>query len=137
MKNVRATARPPIHMIDEEADALGDLAISVGKRLPHIGQLLLEEVSRAQISSAEALPAGVVTMNAFVEFKDEASDTVRAVQLVFPRDADIANGRISILTPIGAGLIGLSQGQSILWPDRDGNERKLTIVKVNQAATTA
>lgn len=137
MKNVRATARPPIHMIDEEADALGDLAISVGKRLPHIGQLLLEEVSRAQISSAEALPAGVVTMNAFVEFEDEASDTVRAVQLVFPRDADITNGRISILTPIGAGLIGLSQGQSILWPDRDGNERKLTIVKVDQAATTA
>src|SRR3546814_4104120 len=72
-------------------------------------------------------------MNAEVEFVDEASEATRIVQLVYPRQADIAANRISILTPVGAGLIGLREGQSILWPDREGNERRLTIGKVRQA----
>ena len=62
----------------------------------------------------------------------QASGADRAVELVYPRDADISAGQVSILTPVGAGLIGLRSGQSILWPDRDGRERKLTIVKVLQ-----
>src|SRR3546814_12523889 len=72
-------------------------------------------------------------MNAEVEFVDEASEATRIVQLVYPRQADIAANRISILTPVGAGLIGLREGQSILWPDREGNERRLTIGKVRPA----
>ena len=62
----------------------------------------------------------------------QASGADRTVELVYPRDADISAGRMSILTPVGAGVIGLRTGQSILWPDRDGRERKLTIVKVQQ-----
>jgi regulator of nucleoside diphosphate kinase len=62
----------------------------------------------------------------------QASGADRTVELVYPRDADIYAGRVSILTPVGAGVIGLRTGQSILWPDRDGRERKLTIVKVLQ-----
>ena len=62
----------------------------------------------------------------------QASGADRTVELVYPRDADISAGRVSILTPVGAGVIGLRTGQSILRPDRDGRERKLTIVKVLQ-----
>lgn len=62
----------------------------------------------------------------------QASGADRKVELVYPRDADISAGRVSILTPVGAGVIGLRTRQSILWPDRDGRERKLTIVKVLQ-----
>ena len=62
----------------------------------------------------------------------QASGADRTVELVYPRDADISAGRVSILTPVGAGVIGLRTGQSILWPGRDGRERKLTIVKVLQ-----
>ncbi|WP_340316362.1 nucleoside diphosphate kinase regulator [Rhizorhabdus argentea] len=132
MRDDRAVVRPAIHMIDREADALADLAISVGERLPQVSALLMEEISRAEIYSAGDLPAGVVSMNAFVEFVDGSSGATRTVQLVFPADADISNGRVSILTPVGAGLIGLRQGQSILWPDREGKERVLTIVRVDR-----
>src|SRR3546814_18742657 len=78
------------------------------------------------------MPEGVVTMLSTVEFVDEGSGTRRPVQMVYPADADISSGKISILTPIGAGLIGLSEGQSILWPDRDGHERCLQIVRVTR-----
>src|SRR3546814_10983915 len=72
-------------------------------------------------------------MNSHVTFVDEGSGSRREVQLVYPENADIANGRISILTPVGAGLIGLSEGQTITWPDRDGHDRRLRIEQVRPA----
>jgi len=137
MTNSKAPRRPPVHMIDTEADLLTDLAIGIEERLPQVSQLLLEEIGRAIIHKAARIPADVVTMHASVEFTDEGSGATRTVQLVYPKDADISAGRISILTPVGAGLIGLREGQSILWPDRDGHKRRLAIVKVSQVSAAA
>lgn len=137
MTSSKASRRPPIHMIDSEADRLADLAASVEDRLPQVSALLSQEIDRARVHRASAMPAGIVTMGSEVEFVDDASGASRSVQLVWPAEADIAAGRVSILTPVGAGLIGLKEGQSILWPDRDGQERKLTIVRVTQGAAAA
>ncbi|AMK23048.1 MULTISPECIES: nucleoside diphosphate kinase regulator [Sphingomonadaceae] len=134
MTNSKAACRPPIHLIDTEADALTNLALGAEERLPQVSELLLEEIGRATIHSATQIPSDVVTMRSTVEFTDDASGATRSVQLVYPKDADISAGRISILTPVGAGLIGLREGESILWPDREGHERKLAIVKVSQSA---
>ena len=128
-----ARRRPPIHMIDREADALTALAISAEERFPEAAELLLEEIGRAHLHPAGKIPADAVTMMATVEFTDEANGAERTVQLVYPKDADISAGRISILTPVGAGLIGLREGQSIKWPDRHGGDRVFTIRKVTQA----
>ena len=127
-----AAKRPPIHLIDVEADALSGLAYSAEKLAPDVSKLLLEEILRAKVLKAERIPKDVVTMRATVKYRDEANGTARWVQLVYPREADIVQGRISILTLIGAGLVGLREGQSILWPDRDGQERLLTVIKVVQ-----
>jgi regulator of nucleoside diphosphate kinase len=132
MTKTKAARRPPIHMIDREADILADLAASAATRLPQVSQLLLEELGRATIHKADRIPADIVTMHSVVQFTDAASGKEHRYQLVYPKDADIAEGRISILTPVGAGLIGLRAGQSILWPDRDGHERLLTIAKVSR-----
>jgi len=128
-----ATARPPIHMIDTEADALTNLALGVADRLPELSEMLLEEIARATLHEAADLPPDVVSMNATVRFADEANGREHHYRLVYPGDADISAGRLSILTPIGAGLIGLSRGQSILWPDRTGKTRRLEILGVEQA----
>ena len=55
---------------------------------------------------------------------------VERVTLVFPEDADIAEKRISIMTPIGAALIGLTEGQSITWPSRTGEIHRLQVLSV-------
>lgn len=125
-----ASKRPPIHMIEDEADALADLAMTNQNRYPAATALLLEEICRAKVYPLTKIPLDVVTMGAVVEFRDEARDSSRSVQLVYPQDADIAADRISILTPLGAGLIGMRTGHSILWPDRSGSERRLSIVSV-------
>lgn len=122
-----AASRPPIEMIDVEAETLTDLALSVERRMPAVSALLLREAERARLRSADKIPANVVTMGSVVEFLDDSSGGPRTVTLVYPSDADISEGRISILTPIGAALIGLRSGQSILWPDRC-----LTVLDVRQ-----
>lgn len=137
MPQTKATRRPPIHMIDSEADALTNLALSAQGRMPEVSEQLLQEIARATIHPADRISADVVTMHSTVEFIDEASGADRTIELVYPREADISAGRVSILTPVGAGVIGLRTGQSILWPDRDGRERKLTIVKVHQKKVAA
>jgi len=132
MTRSKSGRRPPVHMIDSEADALTSLALGVEDRLPEVSELLLDEISRATIHTAERVPADVVTMRSTVSFTDEASGAEHSVQLVYPKDVDISAGKISILTLIGAGLIGLRESQSIVWPDRSGHERVLRITRVTQ-----
>ena len=121
-------------MLDTEADALSTLAMAAEDRLPQVSELLLNEIGRARIQAADRIADNIVTMNTAVRFVDQATGKESAYQLVYPAQADISAGRISILTPVGAGLIGLREGQSILWPDREGHERELRIVAVTQAA---
>lgn len=129
--NARAApVRPEIHLIDVEAERLASMAIALADSAPEVSELLLGEIDRAVIHASETLPDAVVTMNATVEFLDEAAGRSRIVQLVYPSEADIASGKISVMTPVGAGLIGLAKGQAILWPDRDGDERLLRILDV-------
>lgn len=131
--NIRqAVERPPIIMIAKEADVLADIAMRIQDRHPHVSQLLLGEIDRADTRDAADVPHDVVTMGARVEFQDDKSGERHVVELVYPKDADIGAGRLSILTPVGAGLIGLRAGQSISWPDRTGKERLLTIARVDR-----
>jgi regulator of nucleoside diphosphate kinase len=124
--------RPPIVITEAEAEALSALALAAERRSPLVSEMLLDEIERAQVCSADELPADVVTMGANVTFIDEASGAMHAIRLVYPREADSEAGRISILTPLGAGLIGLRAGQSISWPNRAGQHRPLRIVSVAQ-----
>ena len=94
--------------------------------------MLLAEIERAELHSRERLPKGVITLGAEVDFVDEKSRQKRTVRLVLPGEANIALGRISILTPVGAALYGLSAGQSIDWPDLSGQERRIRITAVRQ-----
>jgi len=123
-------ARPAITMSREDSETLSKLALGAEAHIPHVAAMLLEEIERADICDGAALSGDVVTMGATVTFADDGSKTERSVRLVYPGEADIAAGRISILTPVGAGLIGLREGQSILWPDRSGTARRLRIIKV-------
>lgn len=123
--------RPPINIIDTEADALSNLALSYqGSSLG--ARLLLEELERAEVSDSQSMPANIATMLSHVLFQDESTGRQRRVQLVYPKDADSECGRVSVTTPIGAALIGMSEGASIEWPNRSGVTRQLRILKVDQ-----
>lgn len=89
---------------------------------------LLSELDRAKIVSDDLVPRDVVRMGSSVRFRTNGSE--KTVQLVFPKDADIHAGRISVLAPIGTALIGLRAGQSITWLTRGGQKHVLTVIEV-------
>ena len=91
---------------------------------------LEEELGRAQIVEAAAIPPDVVTMNSRVRFRDAETQDELEVTLVYPKSADVEKGRISVLAPVGSALLGLSVGQSIRWPLPGGNSRHLRVVHV-------
>jgi regulator of nucleoside diphosphate kinase len=124
--------RPPIHLLASESDMVGSLALQVEHRQPVVAAMLLEEIERAELHELETLPDTAITIGSEVDFVDERTNQMRTVELVLPARANIAEGRISILTPIGAALYGLTAGQSIDWPDLDGHERRIRIVRVRQ-----
>lgn len=127
-----AGQRPPIHMIEAEADALWEIAAAARAQHPATAALLMQEIERADMHQPETIPPGVVTMGSTVVFADDARETEHTVRLVWPREADYAAGRVSVMTPVGAGLIGMREGSGIDWPDRDGHPRRLRILSVRQ-----
>jgi regulator of nucleoside diphosphate kinase len=110
------------------------LAESFVGRNAFLADELLEELDRARIVADDRLPGRVVGMGTTLRFTTDAGED-RTVTLVFPSEADIEQGRVSILTPIGIALIGLSAGQSIDWTARDGKSRRLTVESVGPGAS--
>jgi regulator of nucleoside diphosphate kinase len=123
-----ANTKPSIVVSDLDSSRLTDLALAAQARVPDVTGELLAEIERARIVSAASIPPTVVQMGSTVEYQSATGR--RRVTLVFPGEADIDAGRISILTPIGTALIGLSPGQSITWRTRDGREHELTVLAV-------
>lgn len=91
---------------------------------------LESELERAHIVDAHDVPPDVVTMNSRVLFEDATTGKTTEVTIVFPHDADLTRGRVSVLAPVGTALLGLAEGDSIVWPFPDGSSRCLRVVAV-------
>ena len=82
------------------------------------------------IAAPGAIRPDIVTMHSEVEYRDEVTGEVRRTTLVYPGEEDSDARRTSVLTPVGAALIGLSEGQSIEWEGPTGGRRKVTVQRV-------
>jgi regulator of nucleoside diphosphate kinase len=94
-----------------------------------LSESLEGELRRASIVAHRDVPADVVTMNSEVTYEDVATGARRTIRVVFPRDADASAGRVSVLAPIAAALLGLRVGQEIDWRVPRGLTR-LRVVEV-------
>src|SRR5688572_580476 len=106
-KNIKR--RTPITVAEQDHELLTDLALAALGKSPG-AVLLFEELSRAKV--APELPPFVVGMGSVATFTYNGS-RYRDYELVYPQSADFAKRRISVLTPVGAMLLGLAEGQAI------------------------
>jgi regulator of nucleoside diphosphate kinase len=97
---------------------------------PETAADLQEEMDRAQIVPSERISPLVVTMNSRVKYLDEATRQLKDVMLVFPKDADISEGKVSVLAPVGVALLGSSVGQTVECTVPHGETKTLKIVDV-------
>lgn len=88
------------------------------------------ELDRARVVPATAVKPDLVTMNSTVRYRDESTGKEKEVMLVYPDEADMQSGKVSVLAPVGAALIGLSVGQVIEWKMPDGRNKTLRVCEV-------
>ncbi len=126
-----ALQKPAITISQSDHERLWRLGTQLLQKNQDLAEELLDELDRAAIVEDACVPNDVVTMGARLRFTTDTGDD-RSITLVFPDEADISAGCISVLTPIGAALIGLSAGQSIDWQSLDGRQHCLTVQSVER-----
>src|SRR6476620_3616047 len=90
-------------------------------------QALLEN---SDLVSSAAVPATVVTMNTQVRLQGDTGTAPDKVTVCYPDDAEPSQGFISVLSPLGASLLGLKAGDVARWRTPVGQERMACIVDV-------
>jgi len=109
-----AARRPPVHIGEKDFDALYALALAITPKQPEVSGFLMGELERAEIHAEGEIPSGVVTMGSMIAYLDTRNGETRTIELVYPHRANIAANKVSITTPVGASLIGLSAGDTIM-----------------------
>jgi regulator of nucleoside diphosphate kinase len=122
---------PDIVLCTDDHRRLRDLAHAGLNMASTVADDLLYELDRANVVPAEQMPADAVRMGSTVRYRTSDGEQ-REITLVFPGQADIDRNLVSVMTPIGAALIGLRKGQSITWITRDGRKQMLTALRVIQ-----
>lgn len=120
-----------LYITQQDFDRLSDLVRSPQYR-PTYGRTLVDleqELSRGEVVAATDVPKGVITMHSRVRVRDIESGQDDTYILVYPPEADISEGRISVLSPLGMALLGESMGHTIEFHAPAG-ARKLKIEKV-------
>ena len=123
-------ALPPIVVTEPDYDKLIRFVERQSTAMPRVMRFLEQELDRAELVPARQVPRDVVTMNSRLLFRMTENALSRAVTLVYPAEADLMAGRMSILTPVGVALLGLHAGQSMSWEDRVGETKTLTVQHV-------
>ena len=110
-------------------EALAGAAI---RRAPEAAYPLVHKLTSAKFVSGSRLPGNVVTIGSTVTYTDWLADRKECRCLAWPEDARLSRGKLSILTPIGVALLGLSSGDTTRWCSEGGQEGLLTIELVTR-----
>jgi regulator of nucleoside diphosphate kinase len=121
--------KPAVYVAADELARLTRLVSSAATDAPGLS-LLEAELDRAIVVRPEDFPRRFARLSSLVRYEDLMTGQVRQVRLVTPEDADIDRGRVSVLAPVGAALVGLTPGAEISWTDDGGKRHALRILDV-------
>lgn len=76
---------------------------------------LAAELDSGRLVDSKDVAPTVITMNTRFKIMDLETKEKEEYTLVFPADADVDTGRISVLSPIGTAVLGYSEGESVEW----------------------
>ena len=125
--------KKPILITSQDKRRLENLVAEMSGRDPRAGgdlNSLDEELRRASVVHPKDVPADVITTNSRAEMRDLESGETESFTLVFPAEANIEEGKISVLAPIGAGMLGYRVGDEFEWKV-PGGIRHMQVVNVD------
>lgn len=124
----QAQSLPDIMIPASDYDRLVELATVTP---PHIADYFDRELSRARVVPDAEFDLRSARIGSRVTYREEPFGRTRTVTLAWPHEADLAWGRVSVLTSIGAALLGMRPSNSIDWPAPVGGPRRLTVLAVD------
>lgn len=128
--SMNAPGLPEIAITTQDAMRLGQLVDGLFRIRDRRIAFLAQELDRASVVDPAEIRAGVVTMRSLVEFWGAEDGRLTRAMLVYPAEADVSEDKISILTPVGTALLGLSEGQCMPYEAVDGSRRRLCVNQV-------
>lgn len=127
------TRPPPIRVSEADYDQLSPLLDGLSTPSPGAA-LLIQELDRATIVPRTYRGAPFVRLNSVVEYEDIESGQKRRLRIVLPQHAHIEDDSISVLSPAGAALMGLTAGQTMHWEVADGRKQTFRVLAVSHDA---
>lgn len=121
--------KPHIILSSLDLERLETLLDSLPDAMPG-KQALLEELERADVAEPHEMPPSVVTMNSTVRFLIEPSNQECCLTLVYPKDVDANSTTISVLSPVGSALLGMSAGSRMEWLGPDDRALAVRILDI-------
>jgi len=121
LKRLKAIERPAVIRAIAEARAHGDLSENAEYDAARERQGFIEgrvieledKLSRAEVIDIASLKGSRVMFGAKVKLLDEETDEEVSYQIVGPEEAEIANGRLSIQSPLAQAMLAKQAGDSI------------------------
>jgi regulator of nucleoside diphosphate kinase len=124
-------SRTELLVTEADFDRLKHLVESPRYRVSHAVLIpaLREGLERCRVVEPVRVPKEVVTMHSKVRVRDLDADETEAYTLVYPDDADINDGKLSVLAPLGTALLGARVGQVVKFL-APGGTRRLKVEKI-------
>ena len=117
-----------IYLTELDLTRLENAAARAGNSSP-LADLVDDLIARANVVPGNKIPADVVTMNSVVRVVDDAG-AEQEWTLVYPEEANVASAKLSVLSPMGAALLGARAGKSIKYSSPNGAQHSLRIERI-------
>ena len=135
MNNTRTSglppSLPPLVISSRDMSRLEALLDTPVLRRHPAALALMDELNRADVRTPEDMPGNVVTMHSRVECEDELTSEHHRLTLVYPHEANVETGLVSVLAPVGSALLGLSVGQTIDWQASGNRSLRLRVTAID------
>lgn len=125
INKMAAAQSSPIYITHRDKSRLEKMIAELKRKPMNRDDLtsLVTELGRATTVESQDIPEDVVTMNSRVAIIDKDTSEKMTFTLVFPEEADAENNKISVLAPIGSGMLGYRVGDEFEWAVPDGTRR--------------
>ncbi len=115
--------QPKIYITKSDKEKLKELIqkaqYSEYRGSPYL-HMLRSEIEKARVVDSRDIPPDVITLNSTVQLVDKETNDEMVYTLVFPEDADVKTGKISVLAPIGTAMLGYKVGDTFEWETPGG-----------------
>ena len=133
----QAEILPPVYVSEADHRRIRSLIATQAAEDPSVTGFLARELDRAVRCRAEDLPEDAVAMNAHVVFRTDADREAVTGVLVYPDEDYLPEEwRISVLSPLGAALLGLREGTGMPFTGRDGAPNSVWVETVTARPAT-